>query len=105
MANENNLTPIRSKNEARKLGQNGGIASGIARREKRKMRQLLTEALLLPHEDGQTIKEALAIALINRALKGDVSAFQTIMKFTGEMPTALQQMATDDELDLSYWFH
>lgn len=95
----------RTNNERTKIQSMGGMASGIVRREKRKMRQLLTEALLLPHEDGQTIKEALAIALINRALKGDVSAFQTIMKFTGEMPTELQQMATDDELDLSYWFH
>ena len=32
-----NLKPVRSENEARELGKKGGIASGIARREKRDM--------------------------------------------------------------------
>lgn len=34
MANEQNLKPIQSKNQARKLGKNGGIRSGEVRREK-----------------------------------------------------------------------
>ena len=103
MANEQNLHPIQSVNEAREKGRKGGVASGITRRKKRKMRQILTEALLLPHEDGQSIKDAMAVALINRALKGDVRAFVTIMKFVGETPTELQQIATEDELNLSSW--
>ncbi len=93
----------RTNNERTKIQSLGGVASGITRREKRKMRQILTEALLLPHEDGQSIKDAMAVALINRALKGDVRAFVTIMKFVGETPTELQQMATEDELNLSSW--
>jgi len=59
----------RTNNERTKIQSLGGVASGITRREKRKMRQILTEALLLPHEDGQSIKDAMAVALINRALR------------------------------------
>lgn len=93
----------RTNNERTKIQSLGGLASGVARRKKNKMRQILTEALLLPHEDQETRKEAIAVALINRALSGDVKAFEMIMKFIGEMPTELQQMATDDELSAFTW--
>ena len=39
MTNEKNLIPIRSKDEARKIGSKGGINSGKARREKRDLKR------------------------------------------------------------------
>ena len=43
MANEQNIKPIRTESEARKKGRNGGIASGIARREKKTVQKILKE--------------------------------------------------------------
>lgn len=48
-----NLVPMdqRSKDEARSLGQQGGIASGAARRRKRSMREAADYYLSLPETD------------------------------------------------------
>ena len=93
----------RPDNEKTTIQSKGGKASGVARREKNKMRQILVEALMHPYEDWGNKKEAMAVALINQALKGDIRAFETIMKFTGEMPSELEQMATDEELAHRPW--
>ena len=45
MNNEKNMGPIRSSDEARKQGRNGGIASGKSRRQKKEVRERLKEAL------------------------------------------------------------
>lgn len=42
MANESNLKPVRSKEEARAKGRKGGVASGKARREKKTIQNILT---------------------------------------------------------------
>lgn len=47
MHNEDNLRPVKTKEEARMRGRNGGIASGIARRRKKDMKQRLQDALEL----------------------------------------------------------
>ena len=48
-----NLVPMdqRSEDEARSLGQQGGIASGVARRRKRSMREAADYYLALPGAD------------------------------------------------------
>ena len=101
--NNNNLTPIRSTSEAREKGQKGGIASGKARQEKRKMRQILTELLTNAEIGSEYSKESLALALIRKAGKGDVKAFEIIMRFIGEVPTKDQQERTDEEIKENPW--
>lgn len=81
MANEQNLKPIRTKSEARERGKKGGKLSGKARREKR----ALKEHLLLLLETGDTA-ESICAALIEKALTGDVRAFETIRDTIGEKP-------------------
>ena len=78
-----NLIPAnqRSKDEARTLGQKGGIKSGEARR----MRKTLKEQLLLLLEEND-IQENLCLALIDKALDGDTKAFQIIRDTIGEKP-------------------
>ena len=82
MANNKNLKLISSTNEAREKGKKGGINSGKARRE----RKALKEELLLLFEKGD-IQEKMCLALIERALTGDVRAFETIRDTIGEKPT------------------
>lgn len=79
-----NLMPPTS-DAARERGTKGGKASAVARRKKRDMRERL-EALLAGTRDGQTGADALALALFEKALAGDVKAFETIMATVGEAP-------------------
>ena len=87
MANIENLKPVRSENEAREKGKNGGIKSG----EKRRERKALKEELLYLLSIGDT-QERLSLALIEKALSGDVRAFETIRDTIGEKPTDKQKI-------------
>ena len=86
-----NLIPVtqRTKNEAREISRAGGIASGVARRQ----RKTLREQLLLMLEDGN-VQENLCVALIDKAQEGDTKAFQIIRDTVGEKPT--------EKVDMSY---
>lgn len=88
MANSSNLIPInkRTKSEARKISQKGGKKSGEARREKKKLRELLENMLIAVDEDGLTYSEKILFALIQKALSGDVKAFEVIRDTVGEKP-------------------
>lgn len=99
MPNEQNLKPSEyklSQEEAKK----GGIASGAARRRKRKLRELVElfgemdvsdkarsqmEKMGIP-EELMTRKMQPVVALYNKANKGDVSAFNAIRDIIGEKP-------------------
>ncbi|MBR2731180.1 MAG: PBSX family phage terminase large subunit [Clostridia bacterium] len=95
MANEQNLKKIRSTSEARELGARGGKASGVARRKKKELTTLCKELLEMPMHPGKltklktaedimgedpnlTIKEAMMLAQIQRAMDGDTRAFGAI---------------------------
>ena len=100
MANEHNLIPVRSENEAREKGRKGGIASGEARRKKKNLKSTMKAILSLEVSDADTWnmlssmgidpsdidnQTAMAAALFRRAtLLGDVSAFKEIRNLIGE---------------------
>jgi len=81
MANEKNLKPFntRTESEQREIARAGGIASGEARRERKKFREHLLESLATGN-----IQEDIVIALIDRAKSGDIAAFKTIRDTIGE---------------------
>ena len=81
LANVKNLKPVQSKDEARKKGRAGGIASGKARRE----RKTLKEELLTLLKTGDNQKK-ISIALLARALDGSTKAFEVIRDTIGEKP-------------------
>lgn len=101
--NEQNLIPMneRSQSEARELGRKGGIASGEARRERAKFRELLEVALEEPYYDviegktDMTNAQKVVMALIEKAQKGDVKAFAEIRNTCGEMPVARASVAME----------
>lgn len=101
--NEENLVPMskRSKSEARAYGRAGGIASGEARRRKRDMQQTLNMLLDLPLKKGKlqqirnlsevkgkniTAEQAILLAQINKALKGDTRAATFVRDTVGCKP-------------------
>ena len=79
----------------RSKGRKGGIASGQARREKMTLRAALEVLLERKGEDGKTGREALAVALYDQALKGDVRAFAELRDTVGEKPTSKLEMGGD----------
>lgn len=105
MTNEANLNPVQSKEEARKRGRAGGIASGKARREKKMMRETLDMLLTMPLKNGKfadvesirsfaalkgkniSVQEAILIAQVQKAMKGDTRAAEYVRDTMGQKPT------------------
>lgn len=96
MANEQNLIPAnkRSKSEARKNGSKGGVASGVARRKKANLKKAF-ETILQAEVASSNVKKqleelgfdstnemALAMVMMQKAMKGNVRAFEQISKLT-----------------------
>ena len=86
-----NLIPMnqRSKEEARELGQKGGIASGETRREKATMRKTLEMMLASKNNEGMLYNDDVALGLIANAIDrtkgGNPEAYKTIAKMLGEL--------------------
>ncbi|MBE6441856.1 MAG: hypothetical protein E7022_05920 [Desulfovibrio desulfuricans] len=83
--NPDKLRPVRTKQEASERGRSGGKKSGQARREKADLRRLL-EILLETKRGDTTTAEGITAALVDRALSGDVKAFETIRDTIGQKP-------------------
>lgn len=92
MANSENLKPMnkRTKSEQREIAKKGGIKSG----EVRRARKTLKEELLLLLESGNT-QNKISLALIQKALRGDIKAFEVIRDTIGEKPTDKQEITGD----------
>lgn len=96
MANEENLRPVRTKAEARERGRNGGIKSGESRRRTAALRDTMNRLLTMKTEvdglsdvlrsDGgdSTYEEIITMAMIQRAMVGDVKAYKAIMQVVGQ---------------------
>ena len=93
LANNENLKPIQSTEEARERGRKGGIASGIARRERKTLKEELL--LLLQKNESQ---ERISLALLQKALDGDIKAYEVIRDTIGEKPVE----KTQNEVNISY---
>ncbi|MBP5461981.1 MAG: hypothetical protein J6Y20_07640 [Lachnospiraceae bacterium] len=110
MANEQNLKPIQkgelSKEEAKRRGRKGGIASGIARRKKCASRKYLKELLAMTPEitqaeekmmkrvgieapEGIDNEYLMTIALLAKARSGDLRAYDMVHEYLGEDPHTL----------------
>lgn len=105
MANEQNLKPIteRSKEEQREIQRRGGIASGKARRKKADLKKAFNTILKADVANENISKQlealgfeatnemALAMVMMQKAMKGNVKAFEQIAR--------LVAIDTKDSLD------
>lgn len=91
-----NLKPVtkRSKEEAREISKKGGIRSGEVRRERKKLKE---ELLLLLSENNNNRKMSLAI--LKKALKGNIKAFEIIRDTIGEKP---KEQIESTNIEMSY---
>lgn len=95
MANEQNLVhhSQRTPKERQEIARKGGIASGKKRRELKSLK----EELLLLLSQGDT-QEKISLAVIQKALNGDLKAFEVIRDTTGQkMPDKVEVTQTIDE--------
>lgn len=113
--NNNNLVPF-NVNNASENGRKGGLASVKAKKERKTMRECLTTLLELKasEENVDLIKKTLdikeietseeitnqliiSLALLNKAMNGDIKAYEIIRDTIGEKPTdKLQHNGTED---------
>lgn len=102
MGNNGNLIPVRTKEEARARGRNGGVASGIARRQKKtlaqigemignldikseKNREILRQAGI---NDEDMINDVGMLFRLNlKAQQGDTKAIELLAKLRGQLKT------------------
>lgn len=104
MHNEDNLRPVKTKEEARMRGRNGGIASGIARRRKKDMKQRLQDALELAvvnPEVKTTMKQigmkgegtnwdAVVASIVAGTIQGTPGYAKLLMELLGEIGSEKQ---------------
>jgi len=96
-----NLRPVRSKDEARRRGSNGGKKSGEVRREKKAIRDRILAMLDGKEADGTNTRDAIAAAVITKAKKGDLRTIELVMEVAGEgMGTVNFTMPKGKEDDL-----
>ena len=101
-----NLHPAEYKFTKEQMSK-GGIASGKARKEKKLIKENIELLLSLPIKSNKTkeqLKElgidetemnnqmALVIAMYQKALKGDVQAFNTLRDTIGQKPVEVQEV-------------
>lgn len=101
LANEENLIPFneRSESEQREIARQGGIASGVARRRKRSMKEAADLYLSLPVSDKRKFNKAarryvdindidnqmlMIMGLVDAATDGDARAGKLIADLIGE---------------------
>ena len=103
--------------QRRENGRKGGIASGEAKRAKKAMKERLEILLELNMKPGRgtdiesiqnfaalkgkniTVQDALMIAQIQKALKGDTNAAVFVRDTAGQNPT--QKIETEVDMDLT----
>ncbi len=87
-----NLRPVKTKEEARERGRNGGKASVEARRRRKTLKEELELLLSDP-----SLQQTICTALLREAMYGNASgsvtkAFETIRDTIGEKPADKMQM-------------
>ena len=101
VSNEKNLIPFnkRTESEQREIAQQGGIASGKARRRKRSMKEAADYYLSLPETDRRRVNALLrdevepedvdnqmsvVMGMAEAAKRGDARAANVLLKMLGE---------------------
>lgn len=69
----------------------GGIASGIARREKATMKATLEMLLNATNKNGKTYRELATLGLLKGAINGNAQNYKTILEVLGELNQAEEE--------------
>lgn len=94
MANEQNLKPGEYKLTVEEQ-KKGGIASGIARREKKTMKETLRSMLeevadIEGNDNGLTYRQLATLGLIKGSIQGKADNYKTILEAIGELSNEIK---------------
>lgn len=94
----------RTPDERREIARKAGRASGKARREKRRLQDIVRVMLDADSKDDpdMTVGEALVASMIENAMAGDVKAFVALRDTAGYKPTEKQQTELSGSLSLGW---
>ena len=98
-----NLIPNseRSPDEVRENGRKGGIASGVARRRKKDLREaclaILETEITTKSGDKMTGSEAMVAKLFQQAINGNIKAFEVLRDTAGQKPVDKVVVADVDQ--------
>ncbi|MBR3676306.1 MAG: hypothetical protein IKN71_04145 [Alphaproteobacteria bacterium] len=92
--NDNNLKPFNAV-AARENGYKGGVASGKARQERKKMKEHLIDLL-----SSGNIQENILLAILDKAQNGDIKAAEFIRDTIGEKPSDKRDFSDFDVTQL-----
>ena len=100
-----NLDPVKTKEEARKRGRNGGIKSQQVQRERRKMSEIYAEFLIREHEvqlgdkkekmSGSELVNAVSAKIIEKKDASSVSMLKEIREATEGSKTEVTPVFPD----------
>lgn len=103
----------RTKSKQKEIATKGGKASGVARRRKKEMREQLEILVSLSMGQGKktdiekaknikdfskeniTVEQAMLLAQVQKALKGDPVAFEMIRDLLGEKPADKKEITAE----------
>jgi ribonuclease D len=108
--NDENLISLadRTTEEQREIARMGGIRSGEVRRERKRLREALAEAMQMPDEDNEELSnvEVIAAAVVRKAKDGDMRAVEFCRdtcegkpRNTVEVSTPAIPQSTYDEIE------
>lgn len=119
--NDENIRPYgfdqRTASEQREIARNGGIASGESRRKAKTLAEAMKMVAFLGltdeemkeelrargvSDENMTVAVASAMAVVKKAMSGDVSAFNAIRDIIGEKPTDRTQADMDVHMKIEY---
>ena len=92
----------RTTEEQREIARKGGIASGEVRRKKKRFKELFEMVLDEKNAEGEKNDVAIVKAMVKKATKGSVMAFESIRDTTGEIVGALDidtEDITSEQID------
>lgn len=103
MAKED-LKPVRTKEEAKRRGRNGGLASARARAEKKTFKAMLSALMDVPMDELEEVSPRLAICkgMILKAAAGDKQAADWVRDTVGEKPVDKQQTEMSGGLSITW---
>lgn len=94
---------MRTLEERQKIGQMGGIKSGESRRRMKTFKEELQALLAMDIEDANgnkvNVQEKVNMALIVKATKGDVKAYEAIRDTLGQKPVEEKSVVVSAPLE------
>lgn len=86
--NDQNLIPIGSRppRERSEIGRKGAEVTNRIKKEKKTLRQELEALLEIADKNGDTLQKKISFAMIQKAGKGDVKAYEIIRDTIGQKP-------------------